>query len=88
MGIGVGGIVVHNRILVDNPNGSAYGGHDFNFGFGALNATGLAVKTPINSTITLHVQASRSISMKVWQYPAFRLGLIFFSTQIQVRDRW
>ena len=41
-------------------------------------ATGLAVKTPINSTITLHVQGSRSISMKVcstlhfvWSYLGF-----------------
>ena len=70
--------MVHNRILVDNLNGSAYGGHDFNFGFGALNSTGLAVKTPINSTSTLHVQGSRSISMKVcstlhlvWSYFGF-----------------
>ena len=31
-GIGIGSIVVHSRILVDNPSGSACGGHDFNFG--------------------------------------------------------
>ena len=24
----IGGIVVHSRFFVDNPNGSAYGGHD------------------------------------------------------------
>ena len=63
--INIGGIVVHSRFFVDKPNGSAYGGHDFNFGFIALNATNFAVETPINSTITLHVQGSRSISMKV-----------------------
>ena len=47
LGIGIGGIVVHSRILVDNPNGSAYGGHETNFGFCALSATELAVETPI-----------------------------------------
>ena len=65
MGIGIGSIVVHSRIPVDNPSGSAYGGHDFHFGFDALKATGLAVEAPIGSTITLHVQGSRSISLKV-----------------------
>ena len=63
LGIGISNIVVHSRILVDNPTGSMCGGHDFNFGFGALNATGLAVEAPIGSTITLHVQGSRSISL-------------------------
>ena len=78
LGIGIGGIVVHSRILFDNPSGYAYWGHDFNFGFGALNATGLAVEAPIASTITLHVQGSRSISLKVcsalhfvWSYLGF-----------------
>ena len=63
--VGICGIVVHSRLLVDNPRGSACGGHDFNFGFGALNATGLDVEAPIGSTITLHVQGSKSISLKV-----------------------
>ena len=44
MGIGIGRIVVHSRVLVDNPSGSACGGHDFKFGFGALNATGLLLR--------------------------------------------
>ena len=57
LGTGISGIVVHSRILVDNSIGSVCGGHDFNFGFGALNATGRAVKAPIGSTITLNVQA-------------------------------
>ena len=39
--IGIGGIVVHNRIMVYNPSGSACGGHDFHFNFDALNTTGL-----------------------------------------------
>ena len=39
--INIGGIVVHSRFFVDNTNGSAYGGHDFNFGFIALNASNL-----------------------------------------------
>ena len=38
------GIAVHSRILVDNPSGYACGGHDFNFGFGALNATDLPLR--------------------------------------------
>ena len=38
--------MVHSRILVENPNGSSSNGHDFNFGFSALNATGLAVEVP------------------------------------------
>ena len=80
--IGISGIVVHSRILVDNPSGSVYGGHNFNFGFGALNATGFAVEAPIGSTITLHVQGSRSISLKVysalhlvWSYLGFHANL-------------
>ena len=46
------------QILLDNPSGSVCGGHDFNFGFGAVNATGRAVEAPIGSTITLDVQAA------------------------------
>ena len=65
LGIGIGGIVVHSQILVENLSGSSSGGHDFNFGFSALNATGLAVGAPIGSTINLHVQGSRSISLKI-----------------------
>ena len=42
--INIGGIVVHSRFFVDNPNGSAYGGHDLNLGFIALNATNLPLK--------------------------------------------
>ena len=38
------GIAIHSRILVDNPSGCACGGHDFNFAFGALNATGLPLR--------------------------------------------
>ena len=64
LGIGINGIVVHSRILIDNSSGSASGGHDFNFGFGALNATGRAVEAPIGSTINLLAQNSRSISLK------------------------
>ena len=44
LGIGIGGIVIHSRILVDNPSGSACDGHDFNFGFGALNTTDLPLR--------------------------------------------
>ena len=38
------GIAVHSRILVDTPSGYACGRHDFDFGFGALNATGLLLR--------------------------------------------
>ena len=65
LGIGIDGIVVHCRILVDILIGSACGGHDFNFGFGALNTTRLAVEALIDSAINLHEQHSRSISLKV-----------------------
>ena len=58
LGIGISGIVVHSRILVDNPSGSVCSGHDFNFGFVALNATGRSFEAPIGSTITLNVQAA------------------------------
>ena len=58
LGIGISGIVVHSRILVDNSIGSVCSGHDFNFSFGALNATGRSVEAPIGSTITLNVQAA------------------------------
>ena len=55
------------------------GEHDFNFGFGALNATGRTVETPIGSTITLNVQDSKSIS------PRTSPGPTLVSTQIQVK---
>ena len=58
LGIGTSGIVVHSRILVDNPSGSVWGGHNFNFGFDAVNATGHVVEAPIGSTIILNVQAA------------------------------
>ena len=57
--------MVHSRILVENPIDFACNGHDFNFGFGALNTTGLAVEALISSTINLHKQNSRSISLRV-----------------------
>ena len=44
LGIDIGGIVVHSRILVDNPSGYACGGYDFNFGFNELNATDLPLR--------------------------------------------
>ena len=78
LGIGISNIVIHGQILVDNPSGSVCGGHDLNFGFGSLNATELAVVAPIGSAFTLHVQGSRSISLKdysalhfVWSYLGF-----------------
>ena len=70
--------MLHSLILVDNLSTSACGGHDFNFGFDALNATGLAIEALIGSTITLHMQGSRSISLKVLQCPAPRLVLPWF----------
>ena len=51
--------------MVDNPSGSACGGHDFHFNFDALNTTGLGVETMIGSRISLHVQNSTSIMLKV-----------------------
>ena len=87
LGIGIGGIVVHSRILVDNPSGSACGGHDFNFGFGALNTTGRAVEAPIGSTITLNVQGSRSISLKVCSAPHLVWSYLDFHANPS-QNRW
>ena len=63
-GDGTGGIVIYPN-SGRQPQRFCVCGHDFNFGFGALNATGLAVEASIGSTITLHVQGSRSIMLKV-----------------------
>ena len=73
LGIGIGGIVVHSRILVENPNGSSSNAHDFNFGFNALNATGLAVEAPIGSTINLSRTGQQVNLAEDLQCPAPRL---------------
>ena len=49
---GIGGIVVHSRILVDNPSGSACGGHDFNFGFGTPQDLPLRLRLALRSPLT------------------------------------
>ena len=86
VGIGIGSIVVHSRILVDNPSGFCVWWAGFPLRFGALKATGLAVEAPIGSTITHHVHSSRSISLKVCSALHLVLVLPWFFTQI--KDRW
>ena len=78
LSIGIGGIAVHSRILVDIPSGSACGITTSTSVSGVLNATGLAVETLIGSTITLYVQGSKVIFAEGLQCPAPRLVSLGF----------